>query len=127
MLLSVLPVAMVSSAILPQVDSFALLLVVLVLADKHAAIAPLVCSFTMHHIVLPVSQEHPVVVPYKEAFAIEHVVAPLANISVTIWPAVFTLALLRGILVETLILTAIVPFFLSKAMLFVLVPVSDIL
>lgn len=65
--------------------------------------------------------------PHEQALPIEHVVAPFTYVSVPVWPPVLTLTFLRGVLVKSLILTAIIPLFLSKSMLLILVPVPNIL
>lgn len=126
-LLALEPLAVVGSAIGPEVDADSALPVVDVLADEHAAVAPPVGALAVHHVVVPVSEVEAVVVPHEEALAVEHVVAPFADVPVAVGPPILSLALLGGVLVEALILTAIIPLLFSEPMLLILVPVPNIL
>jgi hypothetical protein len=65
--------------------------------------------------------------PDEKSFAIQHIVAPFADVPILVGPTVLSLAILRGILIEALVLAAVIPLLLTKAMLLVLVPVPNIL
>ena len=126
-LLARLPLAVVGSAVRPEVYADSALPVVNVLPDEHSAVAPPVRALPMHHVVVPVAEVEAIIVPHEETLSIEHIVAPFANVPVAIRPPVLSLAFLRGIQVKALILTTIVPLLFTESVLFVLVPVAHIL
>jgi len=127
MLFALKPFTVVGSTIGPEINSIAALSVVNVGAHEDPAVAPLVDTLSVHHVVLPIAQEESVVVPDKESSTIEHVLAPFSNVSVSIWPLVLSLALFAGVLVKALVHARVIPLFFSKAVLFVLVPISNVL
>jgi len=45
----------------------------------------------MHHVVFPVTQVQAIVMPDEQASSVEHVLRPFTNVSVAVWPAVFSL------------------------------------
>ena len=91
MLLSVAPLAVVYSAILPRESANAVLLVVLVVAHVLAAFGPREDTLALHLIVDPVTLELPAIVPFVDAAAADVVVLQFALIGALITPDEFTL------------------------------------
>lgn len=126
-LLAICPVANISSAIGPHIDTEAILLVVSVLAVVHSAVKPLVGALSVHHVVLPVAAVSSAVRPHVNTIAVDGVVEPVSNVLVAVRPCVHTAAFFFGVNIVTVVFTAIEPGFLALSVLFIVEPEACVL
>ena len=126
MLLTLVPPALVFTAICPVVNTEAFFFIHEVLAIVANTVSVNIDSMTLHIVGLPLTVVLAAILPEVDAVTMNLVIEPLAFVSASISPSIFAMALLLAHYVFTLVFGAFRPSLNTVSMLLVFLPVSFI-